>query len=284
MDVVSILKRHGVRPSKGLGQNFLLDARIQQHIVDASELSREDVVLEIGPGVGLLTQRLAERAGWVVAVELDRKMIAILDETLRGIPHVEVLQADILKIDHVAEIARVLGVAGSEVFRFKVVANLPYYITSAALRHMLTASVRPELMTVMVQDDVARRIIASPGDMSLLAVSVQVFGEPEIVRRVPAGAFYPRPKVDSAVLRVRLEPTPKVPEEDLPLFFRVVRAGFAQKRKQLLNSLTNSLPLTRAAVQPLLGGLGIDPRRRAQTLSIQEWVVLADALKQLLVP
>ena len=284
MDVVSILKRHGIRPSKGLGQNFLLDARIQQHIVDASELSREDVVLEIGPGVGLLTQRLAERAGWVVAVELDRKMIAILDETLRGIPHVEVLQADILKIDHVAEIARVLGVAGSEVFRFKVVANLPYYITSAALRHMLTASVRPELMTVMVQDDVARRIIASPGDMSLLAVSVQVFGEPEIVRRVPAGAFYPRPKVDSAVLRVRLEPTPKVPEEDLPLFFRVVRAGFAQKRKQLLNSLTNSLPLTRAAVQPLLGGLGIDPRRRAQTLSIQEWVVLADALKQLLVP
>ncbi len=284
MDVVSILKRHGIRPSKGLGQNFLLDARIQQHIVDASELSREDVVLEIGPGVGLLTQRLAEHAGWVVAVELDRKMIAILDETLRGIPHVEVLQADILKIDHVAEIARVLGVAGSEVFRFKVVANLPYYITSAALRHMLTASVRPELMTVMVQDDVARRIIASPGDMSLLAVSVQVFGEPEIVRRVPAGAFYPRPKVDSAVLRVRLEPTPKVPEEDLPLFFRVVRAGFAQKRKQLLNSLTNSLPLTRAAVQPLLGGLGIDPRRRAQTLSIQEWVVLADALKQLLVP
>ncbi len=281
VDVVSLLRQYDIRPSKGLGQNFLVDRRALERIVEASDLSPEDIVLEVGPGLGVLTRELAERTRAVVAVELDRKMLAVLHDLLAGYENVHLIQGDILELDPVAELVQVLGLDSAAALRYKVVANLPYYITSAALRHLLTASVPPEQLTVLVQKEVAQRLVAGPGNLSLLAISVQVFGEPEIVAHVPAGAFYPRPKVDSAVVRVRVFPQPRVPRQDLERFFTVVQAGFGQKRKQLHNSLSHNLQVSREIAQEMLSRAGIAPDRRPQTLSIAEWERLAQAYGEL---
>ena len=274
----SILKRHKIRPSKGLGQSFLIDQSIFERIVAASNLEPHDTVLEVGPGVGLLTRLLAERVANVVAVELDRKMLPILDDTLRGYSNVHIVHGDILDIDPVAELANVLGLEDVASLRYHVVANLPYYITSAALRHLLDARVRPQQLTLMVQSEVAQRVIAPPGHLSLLAISVQVFGEPEMVCRVPASAFYPRPNVESALLRVRLYKEPRVAQGELGRFFRVVRAGFAQKRKQIHNSLTHNLHIPHGSVLAALRDAGIATTRRPQSLAIEEWATLARVL------
>lgn len=285
-DVRELLRRHGIRPSKGLGQNFLTSDAALGAIVAAAELTPEDVVLEVGPGLGLLTRRLAERAGVVVAVELDERMVAALREEVGDRPNVHVVAGDILEVDPAAAVSRALGREGAGDLRYKVVANLPYYITSAALRQLLEASVRPTLLVLMVQREVAQRITAvaggavGRGDMSLLAVSVQVYGEPEVVRRVPARAFYPRPKVDSAVVRIRVHPEPRVPDELRRAFFRVARAAFAQRRKQLVNSLSANLALGRGVVEGALRAAGVEPSRRPQTVSIEEWVEIARSLPQ----
>lgn len=271
MDPLQILKRHNIRPSKGLGQNFLISERAFDCILEAAELTPSDVVLEVGPGIGSLTRRLADRAGRVVAIELDRKMLAVLAETLAGRENVHLVEGDFLQLDPVATLRGAMSSGEDAPLSYKLVANLPYYITSAALRHALTASVRPERLVVMVQRDVAQRVVAADGKMSLLSVSVQVFGAPEIVCTVPAGAFVPRPKVDSAVLKVVLHERPRVPEGDLDAFFAVVRAGFREKRKQLHNSLTHNLPQGREDVVAAMRGAEIDPTRRAETLSIDEW-------------
>lgn len=276
MDVVGILRQYGIRPSKGLGQNFLISEGVLDRIVASAELGPGDVVLEVGPGLGLMTRRLAEACRGVVAVELDGRMVAILAERLGDLGNVHVVEADILAVDPAETVAACLGLGAAP--QFKVVANLPYYITSAALRHLLEGSQRPTLMTVMVQREVAGRLVAAPGGLSVLAVSVQVYGQPEIVARVPAGAFYPAPKVDSAVVRVRVYDEPLVPAAVREQFFRVVRAGFGQKRKQLANSLGAGLALGRAAAAAALGGAGIDPSRRAQTLSVAEWLRLTEVL------
>jgi 16S rRNA (adenine1518-N6/adenine1519-N6)-dimethyltransferase len=277
---MSILSRHGIRPSKGLGQNFLVDRHIQERIAEAADLAREDIVLEVGPGLGLLTKEMAARAGQVVAVELDRRMIEVLQDTLAGVDNVHVIQGDILEIDPPTAIAQALHLSSVEEMSYKVVANLPYYITSAVLRHVLSAMPRPRQITVMVQREVAQRIVAKPGDMSLLSIGVQVFGQPRIVFRVPAGAFFPRPKVDSALLQIDVYAEPQVPAEERNAFFTVVRAGFGQKRKQLHNSLASQLPLPHDAIRDALQQVGIDPRRRAQTLSIEEWLALLRALPE----
>ena len=278
MDVKALLRRYDLRPSKALGQHFLIDERVLDRILAASELEPDDVVLEVGPGVGLLSRRLADEVAQLVAVELDRKMVRVLAETLGERANVHLVQGDILEIDFVAELVAALGLQDPASLSYKVVANLPYYITSAVLRRLLTARVRPTQLTLMVQREVAERILGSEGHLSLLAISVQVFGLPEIVCRVPARAFYPRPKVDSALLRVRVYPSPRVPEGDLVRFFGVVRAGFGQKRKQLHNSLTHNLHLPHESVLAALNDAGIAPQRRPQTLSIEEWAGLASAL------
>jgi len=278
METLDILRRYGLRPSKGLGQSFLIDRGVLERIVEASRLTPEDIVLEVGPGTGLLTHRLAQVARAVVAVELDRKMFPILEETLRDCRNVHLVQGDILAVDPVAEITKALGMAEASTLRYKVVANLPYYITSAVLRHLLAARVRPEQLLVMVQREVARRIVASPGELSLLAISVQAFGAPEIVGHVPARAFFPRPKVDSALLRVRVYEQPKVPPEVQERFFRLVHAGFSQKRKQLHNSLAHALCIPHESVLAALAEAGIAPDRRPQTLSIEEWLRLTTLL------
>ena len=273
MKVLDTLRRYGLRPSKGLGQNFLTDEQILDAIVDGSGVGAQDLVLEVGPGLGTLTRRLAARAGRVVAVELDRRMVTILGSELAALDNVRIVQGDILELEPAVLLAEELrSYAG-----YRVVANLPYYITSAVLRHLLSGR-RPESMTVMVQYEVAQRILAKPGQLSLLALSVQVYGQPTLIRRVPAVAFYPQPKVDSAVLRIDTFPAPRIPESLLDAFFVVARAGFSQKRKQLHNSLRGGLQLGHELITQSLQDAGIEPSRRAQTLTIDEWGRLSEGL------
>ncbi|MFN2115986.1 MAG: 16S rRNA (adenine(1518)-N(6)/adenine(1519)-N(6))-dimethyltransferase RsmA [Anaerolineae bacterium] len=269
-----LLKRFGVRPRKGLGQHFLVSRSHLARIVGAAELGPSNVVLEVGPGLGVLTDALARRAGRVVAVEIDPGMRRILGETLRQHKNVEVVAADVLKVDPAALIGAPPAPERIEP-GYKVVANLPYNITSAAIRHLLEAPVKPERSVLMLQREVADRILATPGDMSILAVAVQFYATPSLVTTVPAGAFHPRPKVDSAVLSLDTHSALPVDVRDTKLFFRLVRAGFGQKRKQLRNSLAAGLGLDTAAAAALLESAGIDPRRRAQTLSLEEWSRLA---------
>lgn len=266
MDVRRLLKEFDIQPRKSLGQNFLVDQRALERIVEAAELGPGDIVLEIGPGLGILTRCLAAGAGWVVAIELDQRLVEVLKQTLADLPNVDIIHGDILELNPADLLER--QVAG---FQYKVVSNLPYYITSAVLRHLLTAKVRPKLMIVTVQLEVARRITAEPGDMSLLAVSVQFYGRPRIVARIKASAFYPSPQVDSAVIRIDLDGRPLVEVDDADSFFKVVRAGFAQRRKQLRNALAAELALPASQVAQALSRAGVNPKRRAQTLGIEEW-------------
>ncbi|MBL7165169.1 MAG: 16S rRNA (adenine(1518)-N(6)/adenine(1519)-N(6))-dimethyltransferase RsmA [Dehalococcoidales bacterium] len=260
-----LLRHAGLRARKGLGQHFLIDESVLRLIIKTAELASTDVVVEIGPGLGVLTRELAERSGRVIAVELDDRLAAVLKESLAAFDNVTIINGDILKIDP-AVLLRETG--GPE---YKVVANLPYYITSPVLRHFLEASTRPRTMVVMVQKEVAEVIAAKPGRMSLLSVGVQLYGEPEIVGHVAAECFYPVPEVDSAILKISVSAEPGVAVRDEAGFFSVVRAGFSASRKQLVNSLVRGLGLPRAEVLRMLEESGIEPRRRAETLSLEEW-------------
>ena len=233
-------------------------------------------MLEIGPGPGTLTRLLVERAGRVLAVEIDPNMIGLLQDVLGDARNLEIIQGDILSLPE-EDLAKRLHLASGETY--KVVANLPYYITSAILRYLLEVTIKPSCLIVTVQEEVARRIVAEPGDMSLLAVSVQLYGVPRIVAHIPAGAFYPTPKVDSAVLRVDLAGGPTVAVDDVTWFFSVVRAGFSARRKQLHNVLTHVLALKGDQVKKVLLQCDIEPSRRAQTLTLNEWARLSQELQ-----
>ncbi len=282
--LAELLKRHDLHLKKGLGQNFLADPVHLERIVAAAELTPDDVVVEVGPGVGTLTARLASQAGRVVAVELDASLLPALHETLAPYDNIAIIQGDILQLDpaQLSTCAPTLGAHTTSgpltinrsplpITHYKVVANLPYYITSAAIRHFLTASSPPSLLVLTVQREVAQRIVARPPDMSLLAVSVQFYAQPEIVARIPAGAFYPPPKVDSAILRLRPWDQPSVDVPDVDAFFAVARAGFGQRRKQLRNSLRANLGLPQEQIDAMLSTAGVDPQRRAETLTLAEW-------------
>ncbi|MEJ2209461.1 MAG: 16S rRNA (adenine(1518)-N(6)/adenine(1519)-N(6))-dimethyltransferase RsmA [Anaerolineae bacterium] len=269
--VPALLRAHELRPRKRLGQNFLVDPVALERIVEAAELDSTDAVVEVGAGVGNLTRLLAGRAGQVLAVEVDEGLIEVLREEVADLPNVSVLHGDVLGVSDF----------GFSHLGYVVVGNLPYYITSAVLRHFLEERPRPSRLIVTVQREVAQRVVAGPGDMSLLAVSVQFYGRPEIVARIPAGAFYPAPQVDSAVLRITVDPAPRlalapgVTERD---FFQAVRAGFSQKRKTLRNSLSGGLRLSKGEVEAALQRAGVDPRRRAETLSLEEWTEVVKEL------
>lgn len=269
MDVRGLLRRWDLEPSKALGQNFLVEPAVLDRIVAAADLTPDDVVLEVGPGTGALTERLARRARRVVAVELDRRLMPVLESVLSPFDNVELVQGDILALDPVD----LIGDAP-----YQVVANLPYCATSAVLRHLLEARHKPQRMVVTVQREVAERIVAEPGQMSLLAVSVQFYGRPQLLFRIKPGSFYPTPEVESAVLRIDLYPTPPMAADDVDAFFRVVRAGFSQRRKQLRNALAAGLRLPPKQVAARMRAAGVDPRRRAQALALEEWVRLAEAL------
>jgi 16S rRNA (adenine1518-N6/adenine1519-N6)-dimethyltransferase len=278
MTTQSLLREWQLTPQKELGQNFLVDRGVLAHILAAAEISATDMVLEIGPGLGTLTQALAEHAQRVVAVELDQKLVAILHDRLQVCSNVQIVAGDILALD-IAELLTAEPASGPAGCVYKVVANIPYNITSAVLRHLLEASIRPQLIVLMVQKEVAQRITARPGDMSLLSVSVQFYGRPRVIRRVPAAAFYPVPKVDSAIIRI--DPHPHLPLEpaEIEPFFAVVRAGFGQRRKQLHNSLVHGLGLPAESIVEALAQAGVDGERRAQTLGVGEWVGLYRALR-----
>jgi len=272
-----LLRRFGLKARKGLGQHFLVDGAVLGLITGAAELTPADIVVEVGPGLGVLTRELAREAGRVVSIELDEKLARVLKETLASCDNVTIIDGDVLRIDPAAlldEQREHFSPAAAAPSGYKVVANLPYYITAPALRHFLEASVRPELMVVMVQKEVAEVIAAGPGKMSLMSVSVQFYGEPEVVSYVPARCFYPVPEVDSAILRIRPYSHPVVVVTDRESFFRLVRAGFSASRKQLANSLGRGLALPKAEVLALLEEAGIDPRRRAETLGLDEWTRL----------
>jgi 16S rRNA (adenine1518-N6/adenine1519-N6)-dimethyltransferase len=301
-EVRDLLSRFKLRARKSLGQNFLVDEAALDRIVAAADLTPDDTVLEIGPGLGTLTGRLAQAAGRVVAVELDQNLIPALRYSLAGHPNVELVHGDILELDpavilgrplnrsvvHTASqsttqlpdypTARLRDYLTTRLPNYKVVANLPYYITSAVIRHLLEASHRPSLLILTVQLEVAQRLVAGPGDLSLLAISVQLYGKPSLVARIKAGSFHPAPKVDSAVVRIDVHPQPPVEVRDVDQFFAVVRAGFGQKRKQIHNALRIGLGLPAETIIAALSQSSIDPKRRAETLTLQEWAALAEAL------
>lgn len=262
LNVPELLRRYNLRPSKRMGQNFLVDEAALKRIVQAAAVEPGDTVLEVGPGLGSLTRYLAAAAEQVIVVELDDRLIPPLEAVLADYPNLHIVNGDILDLEP-AELVSVQD--------YLVVANIPYYITSALIRHLLEAQRRPRRMVLTVQLEVARRICAEPGGMSLLALSVQVFGAVQIAARIPAGAFYPVPGVDSAALRVDIYPQPIVPEKKIEYFFQLVKAGFSQKRKTLRNSLAGGMDWKPELAAELLEDAGIDPRRRAQTLSLQEW-------------
>jgi 16S rRNA (adenine1518-N6/adenine1519-N6)-dimethyltransferase len=269
-DVHKLLKKHRIKPTKRLGQNFLTDQNSLQKIVQIAEIDQRDNLLEIGSGLGNLTFMLASCAKEVTAVEIDPALISVLESIFADAGNVHIIHGDILNM-RISEI-----IQGPE---YVVVANIPYYITSALFRHLLEAENRPARMILTVQYEVAKRICAQPGDMSLLALSVQVYGSPEIKAKIPATAFYPQPEVDSAVVRVDLFDTLPIESGQLDLFFRLAKAGFSQKRKTMRNAISAGMAWSKENTAEYLTQAGIDPQRRAQTLSLTEWITLTGVIE-----
>ncbi len=268
--LLPLLRAEGLAPRKALGQHYLTDRNILDAIVAAAELPPEAVVIEVGPGPGTLTAALLPHVARLVAIELDNALAPRLAAHFRGWPQFHLVHADALKVMPTDALAQTGGVTA-----YSLVANLPYYITSALLRHYLESDLPPRRSVVTVQLDVAQRIAARPPQMSLLAVAVQAYTRPQIVRRLPPGAFTPPPKVHSAVLRLDPLEQPWVGVEQRRLFFAVVRAGFAQKRKMLHNSLAAGLALPDRAVAAALAEAGLSPHVRAQELDLAQWATLA---------
>ena len=257
------------RAKRSLGQNFLVDRRVLARVVDAAELSPSDQVLEIGPGRGILTERLAESAGHVTAVELDDALAARLSARFADRPNVRIVAGDARTVD----VGELLDTSAG----YKLVANLPYYAATPIVRRFLEMGDGPSLMVVMVQREVARSMTAAPGGMSLLSVATQLYGRPRVVATVPPRAFRPAPKVTSAIVRIDVYECPALELSSEQDFFRLVRAGFSARRKQLRNALSQGLAVPAAEAEVLLGRAGIDPKRRAETLSMAEWGALYEA-------
>lgn len=264
----ALIRKHAIRPKKSLGQNFLVEPSGLRKVLLAADLQGDEQVLEIGAGLGSLTVLLAQNAREVIAIEIDQTLFPALQEAISQYKNVITTQGDILELDLKALLSDA---------PFVVVANIPYYITSAIIRKLLEAQKRPTHMVLTIQKEVAERVIARDGKMSLLSLSVQVYGKPELAATIPAGAFYPAPDVDSAVLKLSLYPKPLIDEENMDLFFKLATAGFSQKRKTLRNSLAAGLGISTPESEELLTNARIQTTRRAETLSLQEWQDLVNA-------
>ena len=262
LNIHPLMKKYGIHPKKSLGQNFLIEPAGLSKVINAADLLAEDQVLEIGAGLGSLTYLLAQVAKSVTTVEIDRAMLPPLREALSGFSNVRVVEGDILdqNIDELVEDQN-----------YVVVANIPYYISSAIIRHLMEASIRPKRVVLTVQKEVAERILARDGKMSLLSLSVQVFGKVSLGGVIPAGSFLPAPEVDSTVLKIELYPEPIIPLGLHDAFFKIAQAGFSQKRKTIRNSLSAGLHLSSDQVEELLQKSQIESKRRAETLSLSEW-------------
>ncbi|MGH2345672.1 MAG: 16S rRNA (adenine(1518)-N(6)/adenine(1519)-N(6))-dimethyltransferase RsmA [Chloroflexota bacterium] len=265
------MRTYGVRAKDQLGQNFLIDREALDSIVQAADIERDDQVLEVGPGIGTLTLAMAETGAGIVAIELDRDMARITAERTATYHKVRVHEGNVLH----ADLSEVLD--GSR--PFKVVANIPYYITAPILRVFLEGPHRPSALILMVQKEVGERLAAGPGALSAIALFAQVQAHVDILRQVPATSFVPQPKVDSAVVRLRLRETPLVPRADQQFLYKIVKAGFSAKRKMVHNALNHALPNSGETIDAALRSVGIDRTRRAETLSIAEWQALTRVLR-----
>jgi 16S rRNA (adenine1518-N6/adenine1519-N6)-dimethyltransferase len=271
MNPREMLEAFGINPKKSLGQNFMHDPNTIEKIAVTAEIMPDDTVVEVGPGTGELTERLAQSARHVMAIEVDERLQPLLEERFAHHKNVYFIFNDVLKIN----VAQLVGAKD-----YLLVANVPYYITTAILEHVLSSSHRPKRIVITMQYEVAQRICATPGDMSLLAVSVQYYGKPQIVSKLNPAVFWPRPGVDSAVLRVDCYDKPIVDAPSDELFFRVVKAGFSQKRKQLRNSISGGLQVKNSDAGEYLEAAGIDSTRRAETLTLEEWARLAHVIAE----
>lgn len=271
-----IVAKHQFKFSKGLGQNFLIDENVLCKIVDGAEITSDDYVIEIGPGIGTLTQHLAETAKKVVAIEIDDTLIPILKETLKDYDNIEVVHGDVLKVDLKALISEHFGEK-----KPKVVANLPYYVTTPIIMRFLEEGIPISDLVVMIQKEVAERMVSKPSCKAYgaLSVAVQYYCEPKVVTTVPPSAFIPQPKVESTVIRLKVLEEPPVDVLNHKLFMDTVKSGFGKRRKTLLNSLSSgNLGIDKDSVKDALLESGIDPKRRAETLTIDEFANLANKI------
>lgn len=273
LNIPALMNSYGLHTDKRLGQNFLIDDNALSKIVQAAELNSESWVLEIGAGLGNLTRQIADKAKYVVAVEIDSRLIPALQSVIAPFPNVLIIKGDILEIDPAETFTKFIPNNKLEQ-GYCVVANIPYYITSAVIRHLLESNIKPDRIILTIQKEVAERICAAPGKMNLLSLSVQVYGKPQIISSIPAGAFYPTPKVDSNILRIDLYPKPEIADQFLDIFFQLIKAGFSQKRKNIRNAFKGGLGWPSNQVEDLLSSSGIDSNRRAETLAIPEWNTL----------
>jgi 16S rRNA (adenine1518-N6/adenine1519-N6)-dimethyltransferase len=275
-----LLTKYGFSFKKSLGQNFLIDTNILNQIVKAAHIDQEVGVIEVGPGIGALTEQLAKRAGKVLSFEIDQRLLPVLQETLAPYDNIHIVHQDVLK----ADIAPLVQEYLNEFHRISVVANLPYYVTTPILMHFLASGIRFEYIVVMIQKEVADRIAASPGtkDYGSLSIAVQYYAESKVEKVIPKTVFIPQPNVDSAVLKLTMRDKPPVEVIDEDFFFRLVKASFAQRRKTLINNLLNFLgpENKKADLALLLDEIGIDGSRRGETLTIQEFGTLCNHLKQ----
>lgn len=272
--LINLFKKHNFSPKKFLGQNFLISKSVLRKIVEVAEISKKDTVLEIGPGIGNLTMELAKRAKKVIAIEKDERMIEILKEVLKSsnVQNVRIVKGDILKIRNSQFVIH---------NSYKVVANIPYYLTSRLIRKFLEIKNKPKLMVLMVQKEVAQRICARPPKMNLLAVSVQFYAKPKIVAFVPKSCFWPSPKVDSAIIKITPREATSLNGVDSLLFFKIVKAGFSQPRKQLINNLSKGLKIEKEKVKKWLLKNGVNPKQRAEDLKLKTWYDLTKSFKNL---
>jgi 16S rRNA (adenine1518-N6/adenine1519-N6)-dimethyltransferase len=271
VDWLDLLRKHNIRPVKRLGQNFLTDPKYLRQVVQAAQLSGSETVLEVGAGIGTLTLALAPQCNRLIALEFDERLLPALDEVVSGFGNVQVVVGDILEVD----LHQLLSGRS-----YCVVANIPYNITSALFRRLIEDRHPPLWMVLTVQREVAQRIVAESGSMSLLALSVQLYGNPRIVARIPPQAFHPHPKVASAILRVELTSQPAAPPQLIEPIFRLARAGFSQRRKKLRNALAGGLHTSPAKVLDWITSAGLHPNARAQELGVEEWACLAKAMIQ----
>ncbi len=274
-EIKKILRENKIFPSKRLGQNFLTNEKVILEIIEAANLSKDDIVLEIGPGIGNLTQELAKRVKRVIAIEKDPRMIEILKVVLKDFNNLEIIQGDILKIPlHKRSTTASLLCKG-----YKVVANLPFYLTAPVIRNFLESKNPPVIMVLMVQKEVAQRICKKPPKMNLLAISVQFYAQVEIISYVSKKFFWPKPKIDSAIIKIvpnqsSLQFSPQFREK----FFKIVRAGFSHPRKQIINNLTPFLGKDKIKVKELLLKSGVNPEQRAENLNLKKWLKLTKNL------
>jgi 16S rRNA (adenine1518-N6/adenine1519-N6)-dimethyltransferase len=277
LTVKKLLQQHSLKPSKRLGQNFLISQRVLQKIIQTANLSQEDVVLEIGPGLGILTQELAKRTKKVIAVEKDKKMVEILKEVSKECKNVKIIHGDILKLLRSKAPKKFLR---SLAPKYKVVANIPYYLTSPLIRLLLESNNPPQEMILLVQKEVAQRICAKPPKMSLLAVAVQFYSQPKIISHVSKESFWPRPQVDSTIIKIGGIKKPK--NINIKRFFQIVKAGFSSPRKQLANNLSKGLNLDREKIKKALTECNLDIQVRAGNLSVENWIKLSTKINSFL--